>query len=82
MSDETKAALEAALNDHLADDGMLRDGEIVTDWLILAASLPVERTEDEDAIYTVVTAEHMMSHHSLGLAAWYLHDRHDSERRE
>jgi hypothetical protein len=40
MSAETKAALEAALNDHLAAEDMLRPGEIVTDWMILAASLP------------------------------------------
>jgi hypothetical protein len=82
MSDTTKAALETALNDHLTAEDMLRPGEIVTDWMILAASLPPERTDDEDAIYTVVTAEHMMSHHSLGLAAWYLHDRHNDVRRD
>lgn len=82
VSDQTRAALEAAINNHLTDEDMIRPGEMVTDWLVLSAQLPAERTEHEDAIYTVITADHMMSHHSLGLAAWYLHDRHESERRD
>ena len=35
MSDDTKAALEAALANHIADQ---TDGHIVTDWALVAAT--------------------------------------------
>lgn len=39
MSDQTKAALDKALADHVADTG---DGAIVTDWALIAATTSVE----------------------------------------
>jgi hypothetical protein len=80
VSAATKEAIQAALEAHLSDEGMLRDGELVTDWLLLAAALPEARTEAADGIYVVVAAEHMMSHHCQGLASWYLFDRNSTER--
>lgn len=80
MSDTTKEAIEAALEAHLRDEEMLRDGELVTDWLLIAAALPETRTDDQDAIYTVLAAPHMMSHQCQGLATWYLFDRNSVER--
>ena len=80
MSADTRAAIEAALDAHLRDEELLDEGDLVTDWLILAAALPAERTADVNAIYLVVDAEHMMNHQAQGLAAWYLFDKDDRDR--
>ena len=39
MSADTKAALEAALNAHITD---VTDGDILTDWTLIAATTSVE----------------------------------------
>lgn len=39
MSDQTKAALDKALADHVAEIG---DGAILTDWALIAATTSVE----------------------------------------
>lgn len=39
MSADTKAALEVALNEHIAD---VAEGDILTDWTLIAATTTVE----------------------------------------
>lgn len=82
MSEQSKIAIQAAIELHMLDEGMLQPGELVTEWLVLTGSLPEQRTRDEDSLYTVISPGHMMSHHADGLAAWYLFRRRDTDRRD
>lgn len=82
MSDETKAALEAAIDAHISDEYLDGDmeGAMVSDWLLITACLPAERTDDINAIYTVSAPDHAMNHQSDGLAFWFLYGRDDEDR--
>lgn len=79
---DTKANLEAAIAEHFVSEGQLGEGELLTEWLVVAAALPAMRTEDENAVYLVVAPDRAMFHSSAGLASWFLFERRDEDRRD
>lgn len=57
------AALEAAVFDHFADGGQ----SIVTEWVLVAAVVPVEGGRPAEVAYRVRAPQHMLHHHTVGL---------------
>lgn len=64
MSDETRAALEAALAAHIAD---VCDGALVTDWALIAANSSLEDIGTGRTSYFVEANENQPIHVMAGL---------------
>jgi hypothetical protein len=75
LSAETKGTLEAALIDHIRDEGYLDEDELVTEYLIIAASVPVSGDDVEEAAYIITHSEGSTPHSRRGLAFWFLFRR-------
>lgn len=61
---DTKAALEAALNAHIA---ALTEGDIVTDWTLIAATTTVENIGTGTTRYWCEGNDHQPLHVTIGL---------------
>lgn len=64
MSDTTRAAVEAALRDHIADE---EPGTHLDGWLLIASTQTIDETEVELG-YSVLGAHGQPTHVSHGLA--------------
>jgi hypothetical protein len=64
MSDATRAALDAALNAHIAE---LTDGDIVTDWALVAGTTTLENIGTGVTRYWVEGNEGQPVHVTIGL---------------
>lgn len=64
MSDQTKAALEAALTAHIADQ---TDGDIVTDWALVAATSSLENIGSGRTAYFIEANTNQPVHVMAGL---------------
>ena len=64
MSDATKDALDAALAAHIAD---LTEGDIVTDWALVAATTTLENIGTGTTRYWVEGNEAQPVHVTIGL---------------
>jgi len=64
MSDATKAALETALSAHIAD---VTEGDILTDWTLIAASSTVEDIGTGTTRYFCEGNEGQPIHVTIGL---------------
>jgi hypothetical protein len=71
MSDQTKQAIETAIINHLIEEGVLEDGELVGDWLVLTTAMSVVR-DPSSAPYFRIHPDHTTPHSALGLAAGFL----------
>ena len=67
MSDQTKAALDKALADHVADIG---DGAIVTDWALIAATTSVENIGTGTTRYLLEGNDNQPVHVMTGLSRY------------
>ncbi|MFN4000879.1 hypothetical protein [Microcella sp.] len=81
MSDKTKAALEAALSAHIADQ---TDGDIVTDWALVAATSSIESIGTGRTAYFIEANTNQPVHVMAGLfryasehVIWYTDDEDD-----
>lgn len=79
MSAETKTELETALMNHLQGEGVLHEGELISDYVIITSYLPVDRDQSRQTVYGVITPDRSMPHQSEGLAAWYLFRRNKGD---
>lgn len=64
MSDETKAALDLALRDHIAE---ITTGSILTDYFTIAASVDMEDIGSGTVYYCFITPDKQPAHVSMGL---------------
>lgn len=64
MSDQTKAALDAAIAAHVADTG---DGAIVTDWALVAATSSIENIGTGTTAYLLEGNDNQPVHVMTGL---------------
>lgn len=64
MSDQTKAALDAAVAAHVADTG---DGDLVTDWALIAATTSVENIGTGTTRYLLEGNDNQPVHVMTGL---------------
>lgn len=83
MSDITKAALEKALADHVADTG---DGAFLTDWALIAATTTVENIGTGTTAYLLEGNNNQPVHVMTGLfryaterSVWGLDEDDDDE---
>ena len=67
MSDETHAALTAAIAAHVADTG---DGRIVTDWALVAATTSLEDIGTGRTSYLLEGNQYQPVHVMAGLFHW------------
>ncbi len=74
MSYETETLLEKAIIDHMTDEGLLHDGELLAEWCVVGASIPEQQTEELHSTVLVTAPESMLSHHVIGLLYTHLHD--------
>lgn len=65
MSDATRAAVEAALRDHIADED---PGTHVDAWILVASTQTIDGDADVEIGYSVIGAPRQPSHVSHGLA--------------
>lgn len=65
MSAETKAALDAALQAHIADE---TNGSIVTGYVLLASNQDIEKLDQEVTGYWREVYTHQAMHTTVGLA--------------
>jgi hypothetical protein len=72
MSAQTKQAVEEALAAHMIDMGLLLEGELISDYLIITACVATTESGSRHPAYTVSRPNHAMPHHSKGLAIWYI----------
>lgn len=61
MSDETKAALAAAIQGHIADER--GEEQILTDWVVTAASINLNRPAEDKVTGYLYTSEG--THHAV-----------------
>lgn len=73
MTDQTRFELERALIDHLRSEELLDPGDLVTEFIVIAAAMPEERTDAADSYILVSSSDGMPRHHGEGLAWTYLH---------
>ena len=64
MSDATKAALDAALSAHVADES---DGAMLTSYFVQASALPLESPNTSSTWYGTFEPDGQAFHVSLGL---------------
>ena len=67
MSEQTKAALEAALTAHIAD---VTDGNLLTDYGIIAASTSMDAIGTGSTVYFYEANEGQPAHVSYGLITY------------
>jgi hypothetical protein len=76
MSDETKAALDAALEAHILDE---QDGGMLTDYALQARYVTMETLDASASGYFAEYSDHIPHHSALGLVKLHLlHLEHES----
>ncbi|WP_307376995.1 hypothetical protein [Microbacterium sp. W4I20] len=66
MSDQTEAAMQTAITNHLMDEGFIEEGEFVGDW-IANIYLPSVNDRPESAYALLTSSSNLPDHVAVGL---------------